>query len=238
MVETVGQEMSNAFFITGTGTGIGKTLVTAAMTYQLRREERGVFALKPVISGWQDDDVESSDTWQLLKAMDKPLTSEHVEEVSPWRFKAPLSPDMAARKELRTIFAEEVADYCMDMHYAHPDDILLVEGVGGVMVPLNAKETMLDVMQQLRWPVVLVTGSYLGTLSHTLTAYQALHSRGLKLSCVIIMESQQNDVPLRDTQRSLEQFIPDIPMLAVPRLADKPQLWQLLPHICHLLVEK
>src|SRR6185312_4226156 len=101
----------------------------------------------------------------------RPLSLDEITRISPWRFEAPLSPDMAARREGRAIDFDALVDFTRST--ASP--LTLVEGVGGVMVPLDEQHTTLDWMAAVGFPVMLVTGSYLGTLSHTLTAVGALH---------------------------------------------------------------
>ena len=90
-------------FITASGTEIGKTFVTCALIHQLRSAGHRVAALKPVASGFDDDAIEDTDTGALLAALECPLDSSHIESISPWRFTEPLSPDMAAARENRTI---------------------------------------------------------------------------------------------------------------------------------------
>ncbi len=78
-------------------------------------------------------------------------------------------------------------------------DIMLIEGVGGIMVPLDSQRTILDVMMALQVPLILVTGSYLGTISHTLTALDALYRRSMKVMAIIVSETPGSTVPLDET---------------------------------------
>ena len=143
------------FFITSSGTGIGKTFITCALTHQLRQQGIKVHALKPIISGWDVTDP-TMDSLQLLDAMEKPHDQKNIEAISPWRFAAPLSPDMAAKKEGRHLELSDIVSFCQQEQKA---DICLIEGVGGVMVPLNDKVTVLDWITQLSYETVLVVGS-------------------------------------------------------------------------------
>lgn len=223
--------MKQRFFITSSGTGIGKTLVTASLCHQLRGQGKTVHALKPVISGWDESD-EQNDTATLLRSLGRPFTAESIECISPWRFHAPLSPDMAAREEGRTIDFSALTAFC-----AQPDEAeySFIEGVGGVMVPLTDRHTVLDLMDALKIPVILVVGSYLGSLSHTLTALEALRSRALEVRAIVISESENSEVPLAETQKTLHNFI-RIPMMVLPRVAsgDTP-LWMRAPDITSLI---
>jgi len=134
--------------------------------------------------------------------------------VSPWRFKAPLSPDMAAARERRAIPFSELLDFC---RAPRPVDVTLIEGIGGVMVPLDHEHTVLDWIAELGFPVLLVAGSYLGTLSHTLTAVAALRARGVEPVAVIVSESEAQPVPLEETAQTVRQFIAPVAVAALPR---------------------
>ena len=120
-------------FVTSSGTGIGKTLVTAALCHQLRQAGTRVRALKPVISGFDADTQAESDTAIILDSLGLPLTPETVEPVSPWRFAAPLSPDMAAVREGRALDFDAIVRFCREAATG-PEEVLLIEGVGGRIV--------------------------------------------------------------------------------------------------------
>jgi len=220
-------------FITSSGTGIGKTLVTAALAWQLRRAGRTVRALKPVISGCTEDTQAESDTAILLRSLDIPVSPETFAAVSPWRFAAPLSPDMAATREGRALDLDAIVGFCRDAA-AGPEDALLVEGVGGVMVPLTPRETVLDWMVALGAPVLLVVGSYLGTISHTLTAVAALRARGIPLAGIVISESGESPVPVAETRETIQRFVGDIRIAEVPRLPG-PDPWKNAPDLTGFL---
>ena len=160
-----------AIFITATGTDVGKTFVAASLIGHFRQMGRLVEAIKPVVSGFDPAQAATSDPGVLLKALGLPVTAQQIERISPWRFRAALSPDLAARREGRSIDVDNVIAFCQSA-IERRQDMLLIEGVGGVMVPLDEHRTILDVMMALRLPLILVTGSYLGTISHTLTALE------------------------------------------------------------------
>lgn len=215
--------MSRNFFITSCGTGIGKTLVTATLAYQLAEKGERVAALKPVISGYQKAD-ETNDTAHLLASLALPYDDAHIDSVSPWRFAAPVAPSLAATREARRLSLRELTQFCQLIRLA---DTVLVEGVGGIMVPLNEKETVLDWMAVLGWPVVMVAGSYLGSLSHTLSACEVLKSRGLALQALIVSEPEQSNVDFMDTCHTLKKFVPySKHVVALPRLRGAAPLWR------------
>ena len=135
--------MAQKYFVTSTGTGIGKTYVTAALIRQARARKMSVAATKPVISGFDKHEIAASDTGALLAALGEPLTLAAAEKISPWRFKAPLAPNMAARAEDRSL--DCAALFAHGRQFLRLDaDLMLIEGVGGVMVPLDEERTVLD----------------------------------------------------------------------------------------------
>ena len=207
----------SAYFVTGTGTDIGKTFVTAGLIRVLRAAGKPVRALKPVVSGFDETNAHTSDPAMLLNAMGLEVSEDAIARMAPWRFAAPLAPDMAAAKEGRAVDFEALIAFC---HMAAAErGTLFIEGVGGVMVPLDVKRTVLDWMAALRIPVILVAGSYLGTISHTLTALDAMAHAGVKVAALVINDSGDGAVPLDDTAAALSRFAPGIAITTLPRAA-------------------
>ena len=194
----------SAYFVTGTGTDVGKTFVAAGLVRHLYTTGEPVWALKPVVSGFDEAKAYASDPAQLLAAMNHATSLQCIARISPWRFAAPISPDMAAKREEKEIDFEAVVDFCREGIAAHRGT-LLIEGVGGVMVPLDARHTVLDWMAALGIPAILVTGTYLGTLSHTLTAADAMKRAGVKLAALVVNESEGS------------RFLPGTVIATVPR---------------------
>jgi dethiobiotin synthetase len=207
-----------AVFVTATGTDIGKTFVTAGLIRHYRGAGRVADAVKPVVSGFDPAAWQDSDPAALLAALDRPPVMAEVERISPWRFRAPLSPHMAARQEGRAIAYEEVVDFCRRA-MAGRRGVLLIEGVGGIMVPLDDRHSVLDWMTLLRIPILLVAGSYVGTMSHTLTALEVLVRRNLNVAVVVISESESSAASLADTVATVERFANSIDVVGLPRLA-------------------
>jgi dethiobiotin synthetase len=207
-----------ALFVTATGTDIGKTFVTAGLIRHIRAAGGAVSAIKPVVSGFDPDDWQGSDPGVLLAALGRPLTLEEVDGVSPWRFKAPLSPHTAAQHESRAIAFQDVVAFCRRAMAARRG-VLLVEGIGGVMVPLDDRHSVLDLMSMLRIPIILVAGSYVGTLSHTLTALEVVARRNLDIAAVVVSESNGSAASLEDTVATLQVFAETIDVVGIPRLA-------------------
>ncbi|MEZ5691522.1 MAG: dethiobiotin synthase [Rickettsiales bacterium] len=198
------------FFITSVGTGIGKTFITAALCRQLKESGKNVAAFKPVISGYDDRDDETkknSDSAVILKSLGLIFDDKNINMVSPYRFVAPLSPNMAAEKEGKRIEVKDLVEFCRQKE-SMDADVILVEGVGGVMVPLNESSTVMDWIKELSgWKIILVAGSYLGSISHCLTALRGLQSVGINTDYLIINESKNSEVDLKDTVSTISNFI-------------------------------
>ncbi|KQP38433.1 ATP-dependent dethiobiotin synthetase BioD [Methylobacterium sp. Leaf104] len=188
-----------AVFIAGAGTEIGKTYVTAALTRRLCALGHGVRTLKPLASGvppLDAADFAQSDTGRLLAAQGLAVTPETVAACSPWRFAAPLSPDLAAEREGRALAFDDLVGWCRaEIAATPPDATLLIEGVGGVMSPVTGEATGLDWLKALRLPALLVSGSYLGAISHALTAAETLHAHGVPLLGLVVCASPDAPAP-------------------------------------------
>jgi dethiobiotin synthetase len=175
---------------------------------------RTVDAIKPIVSGYDATLAAASDPGVLIGALGLPFSPEAIDRVSPWRFRAAVAPDLAARREGRSIDVDAVVAYCQGAIERRPD-ILLIEGVGGIMVPLDDHRTILDVMMALRVPLILVTGSYRGTISHTLTALDSLFRRDLNVLATIVNETPGSSMPLGDVVASIGRFTE--PVIGLPR---------------------
>jgi dethiobiotin synthetase len=222
-----------SLFITSVGTGIGKTLVTAILCHQLTSAGRTVRALKPVVSGFSPDDP-ASDPALILRSLRQTPTPQSIAAIAPWRFAAPLSPHLAARMEGRGISIDDVAGFGREQAL-ESNGLLLIEGAGGVMAPVDDAHTGLDLIDRLGTPVILVTGSYLGAISHTLTALAALRGRRIVVRGIVVSESDRS-VGLPDTIESLAPFVEaDVPVYALPRLTGSDEeKWRAAPALMAL----
>ena len=215
------------FFVTSTGTGIGKTYATCALIRQARALGHTVAASKPLISGFDKDKIAESDTGAILAALGEDVSEAGAKRLSPWRFSAPLAPNMAAaaegrRIDCKTLFAQSRA------FLAQQADVALIEGVGGVMVPLDAQTTVLDWVLACDIPALLVVGDYLGTISHTLTAAEVLRARKIPVAAVVVSESSNAEVPFEATLEDLAARLDPIPLLPLRRGAAGETLTALL----------
>ena len=204
------------YFVAGAGTGVGKTFTTCALLHASNQRTQSARGFKPVLSGW--DSNNDNDAAQILTANKHKQT---LEEVSPWRFVAPLSPHRAAALEGKSIDTDALIAWTRAQMGG--EGMTLIETVGGVMVPLTDNFTTLDWMEAVAAPVVLVTGSYLGSISHTLTALAALRARKLQVAALVMNETEGSSVTLAEAEAGLAPFIRDIPLQIIqPRVSS----WQ------------
>lgn len=201
-------------FVTASGTDVGKTYVMRVLIRELGARGLPLRVVKPVASGFDPAHAASSDPGILLAAQGLPITTEHLDRTSPWRFAAPLSPDMAAAREHRCIPFDDLLAFC---RADAADALTLIEGIGGAMVPLDERHTVLDWIAALGAPVLLVAGSYLGALSHTLTAMRALSAEHVDVAALIVSESPDSTVGLDETLGALARFVAPVPVVALPR---------------------
>jgi dethiobiotin synthetase len=203
----------STLFVTGSGTDVGKTFVTCRLLETLPDELR-LRCLKPVVTGFDPELAGESDPGRLLAARGLASDLASIAAISPWQFRAPLSADMAAEREGRVIPFDDLVEFCRP----RPGIALtLIEGIGGLMAPIDDRHTVLDWIAALDCPALLVVGSYLGSLSHTLTAVQSLRGRGLELLAVVVSQSTDEPVAMTETLRTLRRFLDGVPLVAMPR---------------------
>lgn len=217
----------SAFFITATGTGVGKTLVTCALARQSRRAVR---ALKPIITGYPGADPDTSDSHLILKALGERATGDAVNRISPWRYAAPMAPDAAAALEDRRVDFAALVDYCRDAMASAPDN-LLIEGIGGAFVPLAGDLCVADWIAALDIPCILVAGSYLGSLSHTISTIEAMAARGLAIGHVVISQKSPGDAPPDHIAAALAPFLGGIPVGQISHLEPGSEIWRAVPDL-------
>lgn len=212
-----------ALIVTGVGTDIGKTYISASIIRALRAHEVPVEAFKPIISGFDPAHAETSDAGVLLSALGEPVTDDTLNAISPFRYAAPLSPPLAAAREGRSIRFAEVAGACRERVADAGRALLLIEGAGGVMSPLSDGATVLDLVEALDAPVLLVTGTYLGAISHTLTAVEVLRRRGVTIRAVVVNENEGSGTTLEEMHESLGVLAGGVPVFSVERGGEVPE---------------
>jgi len=191
------------FFITGTDTDVGKTFVTALLTRSLRRAGFDTVAMKPIYCG------EPEDTLALQGAADFELTQQ---EVTPVSYATPLAPIEAARLEGRTFDPAEILPTFERLHRTHCS--ILVEGVGGWLVPLAKHYSGADLARAMGLPVLLVVRNRLGALNHALLTLESIHSHGLICGGIILNDhpADANDTAA-EGNRTLLPSLTQVPIL-------------------------
>jgi dethiobiotin synthetase len=210
--------VSAAVFVAGAHTDVGKTHVACALLRVARAQGLSVEAIKPAVSGFNPAQAEASDPGRLVEALGRPITLQTLAEISPWRFAAPLAPPMAARREGRRLELAELEALCRERLAASRAQLFLVEGVGGLMSPIAEHATGLDLMLALKLPTLLVGGSYLGAISHTLTALEVLRARALPVAAVVVSQSADPEAPdFAETVAAVRELAGGAAVAAAPR---------------------
>ena len=171
-----------------------------------------------MVTGFDPARPEDSDTGHLLAALGQPITPDEVARISPRRFAAALAPDLAAQREGRTLDFDTLVEFSRNAVRNHAGT-LLIEGIGGIMVPLDDRHTVLDWMSALNVPLVLVAGSYLGSISHTLSCLDVLRRRALAVRVVVVNETRGSTVTVAETIESVSRFAQTIAVAGLPWLA-------------------
>jgi dethiobiotin synthetase len=171
--------MSNAFFITGTDTNIGKTHVAKLLLEIAQARGMSTLGLKPISAGCTERDSElvNQDAWELLE---RSSIQPSYAEVNPIALREAMAPHIAAEHEARIIDAQELAAHCRQM--SNQAEFTVIEGAGGWQVPINSTETMADLAISIGCPVVLVVGMRLGCINHAMLTAEAIQNTGLRLA--------------------------------------------------------
>jgi len=168
-------------FITGTDTGIGKTVVTAALALSLKERGLRVAVMKPIETGCQNTERLGTDGERLRMAVDATTS---IDLISPYRFFLPVAPLAAARAAGITIEIDHIATACRDL--ARDCDFVVVEGVGGLMVPLSEKMDVRDLIASLGLPTLVVGRAALGGVNHALLTIEALRQRAIPIIGIVL----------------------------------------------------
>lgn len=203
-------------FVTGTDTGVGKTVLTTLLLLQLRKSGAAL-GVKPFCSGSR------ADVRLLRWAQDGELSES---EINPFYFSEPVAPLVAARKHRQTIEPQQVLAHIAGI--ADRCECLLIEGAGGLLVPLVKNFTTLDLIARLRCEVIIVSCNKLGTINHTLLTVQALQrgrnlhrshtARVCSLSNVVLMTHGSRDASSASNAKILREFLHPIPLITFPFL--------------------
>jgi len=215
------------FFITGTDTGVGKTVVTVLLVKFLREHGVNVAALKPICSGGRGD------ARKIFAAMDGALS---LDEINPWHFRAPIAPLLAARRENKKVKLSQVVAHARAVQKRF--DILLVEGAGGLLSPLGvcsgglrpAKTSALtgrrykenfdsrDLILALRAMPIVVAQNKLGAVNQILLALEALPKNLRAKTRVVLVAPRKPDAATKTNARLLAEFFDPAKIFLLPRL--------------------
>jgi dethiobiotin synthetase len=198
---------ATGYFVTGTDTGVGKTLVSAALVQHFRNRHKPAMYMKPVQTGCHavSGNMVAPDVEWVQNVTGLQIAPDLADQVCPYRFPLPASPHLAAAQAGSHIAIDKILQAFTLMHTRHQP--LVVEGAGGIMVPLNERETMLDLMKCMNLPIVLVCRPNLGTLNHSLLSLDRLRTAGLKVAgwAIVSTGNQPWGVIERDNVETLKR---------------------------------
>jgi len=206
--------MGKVFFVTGTDTGVGKTLISACLCKGLKNLGKTCFYLKPIQTGSPPETPEDPlFVLRILNEKENPLR--HV----IYNFKLPASPHLAARVEGKRIDVKQLKDEIKSFFNKY--EVLIIEGAGGVMVPITEDYLTIDLIKDLEVPVILVSRTKLGTLNHTLLTVEALKRREIPIVGLIFnFASQHLTIVERDNIEILEKLTGIQTIGIVPEVID------------------
>lgn len=221
------------FFIAGTDTNVGKTLIAAGLLVAAKQRGLRTAALKPVAAGCETTaaGLRNDDALLLQSVITEPLV---YEQINPIALQAAIAPHIAAQQEKRLLSADRIAGFCRGS--LMQADFTLVEGAGGWRVPLNPRETMADLVRILQLPVILVVGVRLGCINHALLTIEAIRNDGLPLAGWVANCVDAGMPALPENIDSLRARIPAPCLGVVPWLAS-PTPAQVADVIDHLVFE-
>ena len=188
------------YFVTGTDTGVGKTLVSCALLHAFAARGRSVVGMKPVAAGCDDDMHEDV---RQLRAASNMLAG--LGQINPYSFVRPVAPHLAARFAGVRISLDRILEAYSEL--SAQADVVIVEGAGGFRVPLNDDEDSADMVRQMNLPVVLVVGMRLGCLNHALLTVESIAARGLTLAGWVANVVDLGMAMLDENVAALEQRI-------------------------------
>lgn len=172
-------------FVTGTDTGVGKTVVSAALAFQMKRQGYTVGVMKPVETGVSNAALAQSDAVRLQAIVE---SDDALGAICPFPFKLPLAPLAAAQAERRQI--DPAVIHKVYRLLSRQYEYLVLEGIGGIHVPLAPKIDVLDLMAQMKLPVVVVGRSRLGGINHALLTIEALRRRKIPIAAIVLNQTE------------------------------------------------
>lgn len=222
-----------AFFVTGTDTNVGKTVIAAGLLVAAKNKGLTTAALKPVAAGCEvtAEGLRNSDALLLQSVITQKLD---YDQINPYALEAAIAPHIAAQQEKRSLSVDRLSGFCRGvLSSAH---FTLVEGAGGWRVPLNARETLADLAKNLDLPVIVVVAIRLGCISHTLLTFEAIVRDGLAVAGWVA-NCVDADMPvLQENIDSLKLRLP-IPFLGVVPFLTDPSPADVAGHFDHAVLD-
>ena len=203
--------MTSSLFVTGTGTEVGKSVVAAVLAHAAAEDGRRVAVFKPAVSGL--DEGGESDHALLRRASGSAQTDE---EIAPYRFGPPLSPHLAA--ELAGVEVDPARLVAGARAAAAEAELLICEGVGGLLVPLTPSYLVRDFARELGMPVVVVAPPALGTINHTLLTLEAARAAGLEVAAVVLSRWPAEPGELERSNRATIAELGDVAVETLPEI--------------------
>jgi dethiobiotin synthetase len=200
-------------FITGTGTGVGKTVLSAALVAAMASEGERVSAYKPVVTGVEDP----PQTWPQDHELLAQMAGMTPEEVAPLRYAPAVSPHLAATMAGERIEPAQVIEHARRLAQR---GTLIVEGVGGLLVPLNEAFTVGDLAIALALPLLIAARPGLGTINHTLLTLRAARAAGLEVRAVVLTPWPQEPSAIESSNRETIARMGEIEVLGLNPIAN------------------
>ena len=168
------------FFIAGTDTDVGKTLVSQGLLEAAKQQGLSCFGLKPIAAGCEEGEqgLENQDALKIMASSSIKLSYQQVNTIA---LKAAVAPHVAAAMQGRKLDAQRISGFCRGA-LMNKADFVLIEGAGGWRVPLNNRETLALIPKELNLPVILVVGVKLGCINHALLTVEAIKRDGIELA--------------------------------------------------------
>ena len=199
----------NGLFITGTDTGVGKTVVTACLANLFKSQDVGV--MKPIETG-VDPKCNSAANSDAKFLMEVSGTTDTEEEVCPHRLKTPASPYQASQIAGTSIQPSTILEKFKILQSRH--NMMLVEGIGGLLVPITTNYNVADLAREMGLPLIIVSRIQIGILNHTLLTINAARQHGLKVAGIILNPVHEGELDtIEEDQGSLIEELSDTPIL-------------------------
>lgn len=204
-----------SYFVTGTDTGVGKTLISCALLHAFSSRGHNVVGMKPVAAGCDDDGL--NEDVKRLRAASTVLST--LGQINPYSFSRPIAPHIAAQHAGISINFDRILESYQEL--SAQAEIVIVEGAGGFLIPLNNKQDSADLAIALELPVILVVGMRLGCLNHALLSMQAINNAGLRCAGWVANSIDNNMILLEENISALQQRI-KAPLLGIIHFQDRP----------------